>query len=79
MSEKLFNLTELAEELGVPYQYVKDASTAKLPLFGGRTTCLDAMAWFRANPDFRDKARLIRANQKTPKKRRGKPPGPDLP
>jgi len=70
--EKLLNLTQLADELGVSYQFTKDASTSGLPLYGGRTTYSDARAWIEVHPDFREQARLIRATQKMPKQRRGK-------
>ena len=67
--EKLLNLMQLANDLGVPYQYVKDAHTAGLPLMGGRTLRSAALTWLTQNPDFRAQARFIRAHSK--KKRRG--------
>lgn len=74
MSEdKLLNLAQLAEALGVSYQFAKDASTAGLPLIAGRTTRNDAFKWMREHPDFRAEARLARARQKKRGKQRRAP------
>ena len=62
--EKLLNLMQLADTLGVSYQFAKDASRAGLPLIAGRTTRSAAMEWFVAHPDFRAEARLARARAK---------------
>ena len=59
--EKLLNLMQLAEALGVAYQYAKDAHRAGLPLMGGRITRSAAMEWMAEHPDFRAEARLARA------------------
>ncbi len=58
--EKLLNLMQLADDLGVAYQYAKDAHRAGLPLMGGRTTRSAAIAWMAEHPDFRAEARLAR-------------------
>jgi hypothetical protein len=69
---KLLNLKQLADAFGVPYQYVKDASTAGLPLIGGRITASSAMAWLEAHPDFRAEARMARAISQKHKRRKSK-------
>jgi hypothetical protein len=59
--EKLLNLMQLAEDLGVAYQFDKHAHRAGLPLMGGRTTRSATMVWMAEHPDFRAEARLARA------------------
>jgi len=60
-SDPLLNLQQLAAALSVSYSYVLDARRAGMPLSGNRISEAAARGWLEANPDFRERARLERA------------------
>lgn len=62
--ERLMTLAGLEDWFQVSREYMKDARTAGLPLVGGRLSPHDAKEWLDAHPDFRAKARRIRAERR---------------
>lgn len=65
---KLMNLTQLANELNVSYDFTKDMRTMGFPLpIGGMTTLTFAMTWLNQNPNFREDARILKLS-KSPKR-----------
>lgn len=58
---KLMNLTQLANELNVSYDFVKEMRKMgfKLPI-GGMTTLTYAMSWLNKNKNFREDARRLK-------------------
>jgi hypothetical protein len=51
----LKNVTQLSEALGVSPCFVKRMKWAGFPMPGGRSTVQWALAWLKANPDFRQR------------------------
>jgi hypothetical protein len=49
----LLNVGGLADELGVSRVFIKRMKWAGFPMPGGRSTIAWALAWLKANPDFR--------------------------
>ena len=62
---KLMNLTQLAKELNVSYDFVKEMRVMgfELPI-GGMTTLTYAMAWLNQNPTFRDDAKILKQSKR---------------
>ena len=50
---RLLSKSELAGQLGVPNSYVSGMVRWGCPFPGGKVFVEDAIAWLRANPDFR--------------------------
>lgn len=62
---KLLNQRELANELNVSYDYVKDMrKVGFLMPFGGKTTLSHAIAWINQSPDFRSDARILKLSRR---------------
>lgn len=63
---KLLNLTQLAEHLGVKYQFVKDMRMVGFSLpIGGLTTLNHAIDWLNANPNFREDAQVLKLSKRS--------------
>lgn len=62
---RLLNLTQLAEHLGVSYDFVKDMRKMGFTLpIGGLTPLSHALDWLNENPNFREDARLLKLSRR---------------
>jgi len=62
---RLLNGRQLAKQLGVSYDYVKDMRlTGFQPPIGGLTTITYALNWLNEHPDFRENARILKLSRK---------------
>lgn len=62
---RLLNGHQLAEFLGVKYDFIKDMRlTGFQPPIGGLTTASYAMSWLNRNPNFRGDARILKLSRK---------------
>lgn len=61
---RLLNGKQLAEELGVKYDFVKDMRLVGFrPPMGGLTTLSYALAWLNRYPNFREDARILKLSR----------------
>ena len=58
---KPLNCRKLAAAMDVAYGFVLDAKRAGCPFPGNKITISAFMGWITANPDYREKARELRA------------------
>jgi len=62
---RLLNGKQLAEELGVSYDFVKEMRLAGfIPPISGLTTLSYAIAWLNRHPNFREDARILKLSRK---------------
>ena len=62
---RLLNGRQLAEELGVKYDFVKEMRLVGfIPPISGLTTLSYASAWLNRHPNFREDARILKLSRK---------------
>jgi hypothetical protein len=62
---RLLTGKQLAEELGVSYDFVKEMRLAGfIPPISGLTTLSYALAWLNRHPNFREDARILKLSRK---------------
>lgn len=62
---RLLNGKQLAEELGVKYDFVKEMRLVGfVPPVSGLTTLSYALAWLNRHPNFREDARILKLSRK---------------